>query len=82
VLEKDVYAYVGCVSGAVQRHEYFGMLDAAGLGPVEVLRDIDYVVAIGGIPEEMQKLLDRVGIRRDDVAGKVHSLTYRARKPA
>jgi arsenite methyltransferase len=82
VLEKDVYAYVGCVSGAVLRHEYFGMLEAAGLGPVEVLRDIDYVAAIGGIPEEMQKLLDRVGIRTGDLAGKFHSLTYRARKPA
>jgi SAM-dependent methyltransferase len=81
ILEKDVYAYVGCVSGAVLRHEYFGMLEAAGLGPVEVLKDIDYVAAIGGVPDEMQQLLDRVGIRREDVVGKVHSLTYRARKP-
>jgi SAM-dependent methyltransferase len=82
VLEKDVYAYVGCVSGAVQRAEYFGMIEAAGLGPVEVLKDVDYVAAIGGVPDEIQALLDRVGIRREDVAGKVHSLTFRARKPA
>jgi SAM-dependent methyltransferase len=82
VLEKDVYAYVGCVSGAVQRAEYFGMLAAAGLGQVEVLKDIDYVDAIGGVPEPIQTLLDRVGVSREAVAGKVHSLTFRARKPA
>jgi SAM-dependent methyltransferase len=82
VLEQDVYAYVGCVSGAVLRQEYFAMLEAAGLERVEVLRDIDYVAAIGGVPDAMQELLDRVGIRREDVVGKVHSLTFRARKPA
>jgi arsenite methyltransferase len=82
VLEKDVYAYVGCVSGAILRHEYFAMLEAAGLGPVEVLKDIDYVAAIGGVPDEIQKLLDRVGISREEVVGKVHSVTFRAGKAA
>ncbi len=80
VLEKDVFAYVGCVSGAVLRQEYFGMLEAAGLGPVEVLKDVDYVAAIGGVPEEIRGLLDRAGIREEEVTGKVRSLTYRARK--
>jgi len=79
-LEKDIYAYVGCVSGAIDRTDYFGLLEDAGLGPVEVLKDVDYVAAIGGVPDEIQALLDRVGIRREDVAGKVHSLTFRARK--
>ena len=79
-LEKDIYAYVGCVSGAVDRREYFGLLESAGLGSVKVLKDIDYVAAIGGVPDEIQALLDRVGIRRENVAGKVHSLTFRARK--
>ena len=82
VLAKDIYAYVGCVSGAVDRREYFGLLEAAGLGPIEVLKDIDYVAAIGGVPDEIQGLLDRVGIRREDVVGKVHSVTFRACKRA
>jgi arsenite methyltransferase len=81
-LEKDIFAYVGCVSGASLRHEYFGMLDAAGLGPVEVLQDIDYVATIGDVPEDVRQILDRAGVRREDVVGKVHSVTFRARKAA
>jgi hypothetical protein len=54
----------------------------AGLGPVELLKDIDYVAAIGGVPDEIQKLLDRVGVPREEVVGKVHSVTFRARKAA
>jgi len=80
-LEKDVYAYVGCVSGAIDRRRYFGLLEEAGLGPVEVLRDVDYLAAIGEmVPAEVQEILDRTGIRREDVAGKVRSITFRARK--
>ena len=82
-LEKDIYAYVGCVSGAVDRREYFAMLEAAGLGPAEVLKDVDYLAAIDRTaPEEVQAILDRTGIRREDVVGKVRSITYRSVKPA
>jgi len=79
-LARDIYAYVGCVSGAVDRREYFAMLLAAGLGPVEVLKDVDYVAAIGGVPPAIQSLLDAAGIRPEEVTGKVRSLTFRARK--
>src|SRR6266545_3063823 len=78
-LEQDLYAYVGCVSGAVDRRDYFEMLEAAGLGPVEVLKDVDYLAAtFDSVPEEVQAILDRTGIRPEDVAGKVRSITYRA----
>jgi hypothetical protein len=33
-------------------------------------------------PEEVQAILDRTGIRREDVVGKVRSITYRAVKRA
>lgn len=79
-LARDIYAYVGCVSGAVDRREYFAMLESAGLGPVEVLKDVDYVAAIGGVPPAIQSLLDAAGIRPEEVTGKVRSLTFRARK--
>jgi SAM-dependent methyltransferase len=80
VLARDLYAYVGCVSGAVDRREYFAMVEAAGLGPVEVLNDVDYVAAIGGLPEAIRGLLGASGIRTGEVLGKIRSLTFRARK--
>jgi arsenite methyltransferase len=41
-IEKDVYAYVGCISGAAMREDYLGMIRGAGLGDIEILKDIDY----------------------------------------
>ncbi len=81
-IEKDVYAYVGCVSGAMLREEYFGLLRAAGF-EVEVLKDVDYLAAMEeAAPEEARALLERARVRREEVVGKVRSLTYRARKAA
>ncbi len=82
-VEKDVYAYVGCISGALQRDAYFGQLRDAGLAEVEVLMDVDYLAAMTvAAPREVQELLDRTGVTSEQVVGKVRSLTYRARKPA
>jgi arsenite methyltransferase len=81
-IEKDVFAYVGCVSGAMLREEYFGLLRAAGF-EVEVLKDIDYLASMEeAAPEEARALLERSGVQREAVVGRVRSLTYRARKPA
>jgi arsenite methyltransferase len=81
-IEKDVFAYVGCVSGAMLREEYFGLLRAAGF-EVEVLKDIDYLASMEeAAPEEARALLERSGVPREAVVGRVRSLTYRARKPA
>jgi SAM-dependent methyltransferase len=80
-LEKDVLAYVGCVSGAILREDYFAMARAAGLGTIEVLKDIDYVAAFAdAAPEEAKALLARSATRLEDVAGKVRSITFRATK--
>ena len=80
-IEKDVYAYVGCVSGAMQREEYFGLLRDAGF-EVEVLKDIDYLGSMEeAAPEEARALLERNAVKRESVVGRVRSLTYRARKP-
>jgi SAM-dependent methyltransferase len=72
-IEKDVYAYVGCVSGALQRETYFELVRRAGLTEIEILKDIDFLDAAGE---------DGPYAAREDVRGKVHSLTFRARKPA
>lgn len=82
-IRKDVYAYVGCVSGAQQRQDYFAGVRAAGLGEVEILKDVDYAGAlVKAAPDEAQALLSRSGVKVEEVVGKVRSITFRARKPA
>ena len=76
---KDVYAYVGCVSGAMLRDGYFGLLREAGFAKVDVLKDVDYLAAVGdAFPAELAKLLESQGIEPSALAGKVRSVTYRA----
>jgi len=80
-IEQDVYAYVGCISGAMQGSDYFTALKAAGLGSVEVLKDVDYLGAmIDAAPQAVGVLLERTGVAADDLRGKVRSVTFRAVK--
>ena len=82
-IEQDIYAYVGCVSGAMQREDYFGAVEAAGLTSIGVLKDVDYGAGVMEIaPEEAKRLFDKSGVSSDDVIGKVRSVTFRAVKPA
>lgn len=81
-IAKDVFAYVGCVSGAMLRDAYFALLRSAGF-EIEVLKDVDYLASLeDAAPEEARALLERSGIPRQQVIGRVRSLTYRARKAA
>ena len=81
-VEKDLMAYVGCISGGALREEYFGLVRAAGFDHVEVLRDVDYVAAMQEVaPEEIAAVLERTGASLAEVAGKVRSITFRAVKP-
>jgi arsenite methyltransferase len=78
----DVLAYVGCVAGAMLRQSYFALLADAGLGDVEVLRDVDYLAAADYVLlEEVRTAMAALGQRPEDLTGKVRSVTYRARKP-
>jgi len=82
-VRESVLAYVGCVAGAMLRDEYFGLLAAAGLVGVTVLKDVDYLAPNGGwsfAPETLREF-DAEGVRLDDLKGKVRSVTYRAVKP-
>jgi arsenite methyltransferase len=83
VVAKDVYAYAGCVSGATLRDEYFGLLRGAGFGKVDVLKDVDFLAAMGdALPTEIATLLEGAGIPPSALEGRVRSVTYRASKPA
>jgi SAM-dependent methyltransferase len=78
---KDVFAWCGCVAGASDRLEYFGMIEAAGLGQVEILKDEDYLASLAKVsPEEADALLAGWGVTREDLQGTVHSITWRAVK--
>jgi SAM-dependent methyltransferase len=80
---RDLAAWAGCVSGAMQREEYLALVEAAGLRPVELLRDDDHGADVEkAAPEETRALLERTGASRDDLAGKVRSITIRAMRPA
>lgn len=82
-VEKDIYAYVGCVSGAAQRADYFSLLAEAGLGEIAILRDVDYVATLcQSVPQEVEAFRAKTGVNPAELAGKVRSLTYRAVKPA
>ncbi|MDX2437354.1 MAG: arsenite methyltransferase [Acidobacteriota bacterium] len=80
-VQKNVMAYVGCVSGAQRRQVYFDLLADAGLGDVEILKDVDFLeMTEKASPAEVISLLEEAGIERSEVAGIVRSVTYRARK--
>ena len=80
-IRESVLAYVGCVAGAERRERYFEMLSQAGLGEVEILKDVDFLeMTEKASPAEVVSLMEQAGIARDEVAGIVRSVTYRARK--
>jgi len=77
----DLFAWAGCVAGATLRDDYFATLGAAGLGDVEIVRDVDFVATISDtLPEEIETLLARAGVERSELEGVVRSVTYRAKK--
>ena len=80
-IRESVLAYVGCVAGAERRERYFEMLGEAGLGEVEILKDVDFLeMTEKASPAEVVSVLEQTGIERDEVKGIVRSVTYRARK--
>ena len=72
-IEKDLLAYVGCVSGALLRDRYFELARSTGLAEFEILKDIDFLAAAGQ---------EEAFGNREDIRGKVRSITFRARKPS
>jgi SAM-dependent methyltransferase len=78
---RDVFAWCGCVAGASDRREYLAMVEAAGLGEVEILKDEDYLASLASVaPQEADTMLAGWGVTRADLDGTVHSITWRAVK--
>jgi SAM-dependent methyltransferase len=81
VVERDLMAYVGCVAGAMRRETYFASIEQAGLGNISVLKDVDFLATVGAEPpEELVVLMQRTGVRLEQLEGKVRSVTFRADK--
>jgi arsenite methyltransferase len=81
-VSRDLLAYVGCIAGALDRQGYFALVEAAGLTGVSIINDIDYLSSSGyAISPDLRLLLERSGVRLDDFAGRVRSVTFRAVKP-
>jgi SAM-dependent methyltransferase len=79
----DIAARVGCISGAMRKEEYLGLVEGAGLTQVEVLKDADYGAAMeAAAPDEARGLLERTGASREDLVGTVRAVTVRAVKPS
>ncbi len=78
----DLLTYVGCISGAAQRRDYFSLVESAGLTGIHLYKDVDFLAASGyTFSAELQERLDREGVRRADLEGKVRSVTFRAVRP-
>jgi SAM-dependent methyltransferase len=81
-LGESVLAYVGCVSGAAVRGEYFRDVREAGFEEPEILRDVDFLASLGDeLPTVVRDILDQAGVAPEALAGRVRSVTFRARKP-
>lgn len=79
-VEASVLAWVGCVAGAVERAEYFEIVDRAGLRDVRVLRNVDYLAAVD-TDSDPPAWMSESGVRPEQLRGVVRSVTFRAVKP-
>jgi len=80
LIKEDVEAYAGCIAGAMQRKPYFAAIEAAGFGPAEIFKDIDYLAALGedALPDSLLAKMRENDLTLGDLAGKIRSVTYRA----
>ena len=79
VIVNDIYAYVGCISGALLREDYLAMMRTAGFDGVTIAKDIDYLAAAGDtLDDPVAEALRRNGLPATSVAGKIRSLTILA----
>jgi len=59
----------------MQQPEVVARLKAQGVTDVDYLAEL-----VASAPAEVAALVDRTGVRWEDLAGKVRSITFRARK--
>jgi len=61
-LKKNMDAYVQCVSGAVMKSEYLGMIQDAGFHGVKIMEETIFPVDIDLIDDSARKTMKQLGI--------------------
>lgn len=75
----DLLSYVGCVSGAERRDDYFAKVESAGLSVTDVLVETDVVeVGCETAPDQVAQFAGRGDVAVEDLKGIVKSITFRA----
>jgi SAM-dependent methyltransferase len=77
---KSALAWVGCVAGAIQREEYFAIVEQVGLRDIRVLRNVDYLATVYAAGSPPRWMTD-AAVRPEELHGIVQSVTFRAVKP-
>ncbi|MBI3007481.1 MAG: arsenite methyltransferase [candidate division NC10 bacterium] len=84
-LREDLAAWSGCLAGALSEADYVAGLEAAGFAEVRVVARLPYeakqIEALLGSPDRSGGCGGRHGVGAADLAGKVWSATFAARKP-
>jgi len=80
----DLTAWSSCIAGAISEREYVAGLEAAGFADVRVVSRLPYeagqVAVLAGAPEAACGCGTASGVGAEDLAGKVRSANFSARK--
>ena len=81
----DLTAWSSCLAGAISEREYVAGLEAAGFVDVRVVSRLPYeagqIAALAGVPEAACGCGAASGVQAEDLAGKVWSASFAARRP-
>lgn len=83
-VRRSTGAYVGCISGAVLREEYLGMVEQAGFRDLEVAAESPFPIELMSNDPTARALLAELGLPPEEanrLLRGVRSLGLRARKP-
>lgn len=73
-LKNSVAAYVGCISGAMKKDEYLGVIRSAGFKDVGVMKEAIYPIDDMVNTTEGQKTINELKLTQDDVKGFTSSI--------
>lgn len=80
----SVAAYVGCVSGAINREDYLSAIRVTGFQPVEILEARTFPISLMSNDPTAQLVINNLNISKEEVAGLEHvveSIKVKAVKP-
>lgn len=85
VIKSSVEAYIGCLSGAMLKADYFNVIRDAGFGEIEIIEESTFPVDFMTNDPTAKAVIDKLGTTVDevkDISTSVVSIKVRATKPA